>query len=48
MRNVVSLELFEGFRFRNEGLVVCRHQYANDTLCMGKQRWKIFGLWKVC
>ena len=36
MRNVVELNLFEGFEFRSNGLVVSHLQYADDTLCIGK------------
>jgi len=36
VRNVVSLNLFEGFEFRRNGLVVSHLQYADDTLCIGK------------
>ena len=36
MRDVVNLDLFEGFRFRTDGIVVSHLQYADDTLCTGK------------
>jgi len=36
MRNVVTHNLFEGFEFRRNGLVVSHLQYADDTLCIGK------------
>jgi len=36
MRNAVRLNLFEGFRFRREGMVISHLQYADDTICFGK------------
>lgn len=36
MRNVVTNNLFEGFEFGRNGLVVSHLQYTDDTLCIGK------------
>lgn len=36
MRNASSLNLFEGFRFKRDGLVVLYLQYVDDTFCIGK------------
>jgi hypothetical protein len=36
MRNAVERNLFEGFDFGGNGLVVSHLQYADDTLCIGK------------
>lgn len=36
LRNAVSLNLFEGFEFRNNDLVVSHWKYVDDTLCIGK------------
>lgn len=36
MRNAVERNLFEGFTFDGNGLMVSHLQYADDTLCIGK------------
>lgn len=36
MRDAVNLNLFDGFRFREDGLVISHLQYADDTICIGK------------
>jgi len=36
MKNAVNLNLFEGFAFGGNGLVVSHLQYTDDTLCIGK------------
>lgn len=36
MRNVVHLNLFEGFRFKRDGMEISHLQYADDTLCIRK------------
>jgi hypothetical protein len=36
MRNAVRLNLFEGFKLKEEGKVYSHLQYADDTLCVGK------------
>jgi len=41
----VSLNLFEGFEFRKNSLVVSYLQYVDDTLCIGKTT--INNLWTV-
>jgi len=45
MRNVVWLNLFEGFRFRRERMVISHLQYADDTLCIEKASVEI--LWTL-
>jgi len=30
----VRLNLFEGFRFKSDGMVISHLEYANDTLCI--------------
>jgi len=45
MRNVVSLNLFEGFQFRSDGLVITHLQYADETLCIGKA--SVENLWTL-
>jgi len=36
MRNAVRLNLFEGFRFKEDGMVISHLQYADDTICIRK------------
>lgn len=36
MRNAVRRNLFEGFRFKEVGLVISHLQYVDDTICIGK------------
>ena len=45
MRNAINLHLFEGFRFREDGLVISHLQYADDTLCIGKP--SVENLWTL-
>jgi hypothetical protein len=35
-RNTVSLNLFEGFLFKEDGMVISHLQYADNTICIGK------------
>ena len=36
MRNTVTLNFFEGFKMKDDGIVYSHLQYGDDTLCMGK------------
>jgi hypothetical protein len=36
MSNVVCLNLFQGFKFKEDGKVYSHLQYADDTICVGK------------
>jgi len=45
MRNAVTRNLFKGFRFSEEGLVISHLQYADDTICIGKVT--IVNLWTL-
>ena len=45
MRNVVRLNLFEGFRFHREGMMLSHLQYADDTICIGKA--SVDNLWTI-
>jgi len=36
MRNVVRINMFQGLRFHEDGMILSHLQYADDTICMGK------------
>jgi hypothetical protein len=45
MRNAERRNLFEGFDFKREGMVISHLQYADDTLCIGKAT--VANLWTL-
>ncbi|XP_058731299.1 uncharacterized protein LOC131603066 [Vicia villosa] len=45
MAKSVQLNHFEGFQFGSDGVSVSHLQYADDTLIMGKKKWK--NIWAI-
>ena len=48
MSNAMNRKLFKGFEINRGGTMISHLQYADDTLCMEKRGWIIFGLWRLC